>query len=137
MMKLISHLLEWYAAMRNKPTSVLYVDDEETLRGLVQDQLSLEGFTVETADDGDTAVDMVGKKTYDVVLLDVRMPRMSGIEVLKHMRQHKIYSRVIMLTGVDDLGVAVEAVKNGANDYLTKPYELMNLVKCIKRITAT
>ena len=123
--------------MRNKSTSVLYVDDEEALRGLVQDQLMIEGFSVDTADDGDTAVEMVGKKTYDVVLLDVRMPRMSGIEVLKHLKQKKIFSRVIMLTGVDDLGIAIEAVKNGANDYLTKPYELMNLVKCIKRVTAT
>ncbi len=123
--------------MGHKETSVLYVDDEETLRGLVQDQLSLEGFSVETADDGDTAVAMVSKKTYDVILLDVRMPRMSGIEVLKHLKKSKIYSRVIMLTGVDDLGVALEAVKNGANDYLTKPYELANLVKCIKRVTAS
>lgn len=122
--------------MGHKETSVLYVDDEDTLRGLVQDQLSLEGFSVETADDGDTAVAMVSKKTYDVILLDVRMPRMSGIEVLKHLKKNKIYSRVIMLTGVDDLGVALEAVKNGANDYLTKPYELANLVKCIKRVTA-
>lgn len=123
--------------MGHKATSVLYVDDEETLRSLVQDQLTLEGFSVETADDGDTAVSMVSKKTYDVILLDVRMPRMSGMEVLKHLKQKKVYSRVIMLTGVDDLGVALEAVKNGANDYLTKPYDLTNLVKCIQRVTAT
>lgn len=113
---------------------ILYVDDEETLRSLVKDQLQLEGFTVETADDGDTAVAMLPKNNFDVILLDVRMPRMSGIEVLKHIRNNKITSRVIMLTGVDDLGVALEAVKNGANDYLTKPYDLTNLVRCIKRV---
>lgn len=122
--------------MSNQKTTILYVDDEETLRQLVQDQLSLEGFVVETADDGDTAVAMLTKKEYEVVLLDVRMPRMSGIEVLKYMKKKKIYSRIIMLTGVDDLTVAMESVKNGANDYLTKPYELASLVKCIRRVTA-
>ena len=123
--------------MANKKTTVLYVDDEDTLRQVVQEQLGIEGFSVDTADDGDTAVTKLSEKEYDVVLLDVRMPRMSGIEVLKHIKAKRIYTRVVMLTGVDDLTVALEAVKNGANDYLTKPYELANLVRCIRRVTAT
>src|SRR5215831_5969954 len=104
-------------------TSVLFVDDEDALRTLVQHNLSGEGFFVETADDGDTAVAMMAKKKYDVILLDIRMPRMSGIDVLKHIKEKKINSRVIVLTGVDDLTIAVEAVKNGANDYITKPFD--------------
>ena len=116
--------------------SVLYVDDEESLRVLVPNQLNMEGFSVETADDGDTAVGMLARKPYDVILLDVRMPRMNGIEVLKHVKNQKINSRVVMLTGVDDLAVALEAVKNGANDYVTKPYDLATLVGCIKRVVA-
>jgi DNA-binding response OmpR family regulator len=122
--------------MERKKLSILYVDDEDQLRTLVQDQLALEGFDVETADDGDTALEMLHKQSYGLILLDVRMPRMSGIEVLKQLKEKKIPSRVIMLTGVDDLAVALEAVKNGANDYLTKPYDLVNLVRCIKRVTA-
>ncbi len=118
------------------PISILYVDDEETLRMLVPNQLNMEGFTVDTADDGDTAVEMMTKKFYDVLLLDIRMPRMNGIEVLKHVKEKKITSRVIMLTGVDDLTVALEAVKNGANDYITKPYDLKTLVLCINRVMA-
>ena len=114
--------------------SILYVDDEETLRMLVSHQLEPEGFAVDSADDGDTAVEMTSKKNYAVILLDVRMPRMNGIEVLKYLREHKSPSRIIMLTGVDDLAVALEAVKNGANDYITKPYDLSNLVKCIRRV---
>ena len=116
--------------------SILFVDDEESLRILVPNQLNMEGFAVDTADDGDTAVQMLAKKTYDVVLLDIRMPRMNGIEVLKHLRDKKITSRVVMLTGVDDLTVALEAIKNGANDYVTKPYDLTTLIACISRVAA-
>ncbi|HEY6191147.1 MAG TPA: response regulator [Bacteroidota bacterium] len=117
-----------------KETRVLYVDDEDALRELVKNQLEGEGFKVETADDGDTGIDMLGKHTFDVVLLDMRMPRVNGIEVLKHIRGKKITSRVIVLTAVDDLSVAIEAVKNGANDYMTKPYDLTSLVSSIRRV---
>ena len=117
-------------------TSVLFVDDEPTLRELVPSQLQEVGFTVESADDGDTAIDMIGKKHYDVMLLDIRMPRMNGIEVLKHLRTNKINMRVVVLTSYDDLTVALECVKNGANDYVTKPYELDTLVHCLQKVVA-
>ncbi len=66
-----------------KPMNLLFVDDEEQLRLLVKDQLTLEGYKVETADDGDVAIDLLRKNPrFDVILLDVRMPRVSGIEVL-------------------------------------------------------
>jgi DNA-binding response OmpR family regulator len=119
--------------MANK-TRLLYVDDEDALRELVKSQLEGEGFQVETADDGDTGIAMLGKHPFDVILLDMRMPRVNGIEVLKHIRAKKIPSRVIVLTAVDDLSVAIEAVKNGANDYITKPYDLTALVTAIQRV---
>ena len=117
-----------------KSYSILYVDDEDQLRFLVKNQLCHEGFNVDTADDGDTALDMMKQKSYDVVLLDIRMPRLNGLEVLKEMKKQKSSARAIMLTGVDDLAVALEAVKSGAIDYLTKPYELDNLMKSILRV---
>ena len=116
--------------------SILYVDDEPALRMLVQDQLTSEKHTVDTADDGDTAIETLKKKSYDVILLDMRMPRVGGIEVLKYLRERKSKSRVIVLTAVDDLSVAIEAVKNGANDYLTKPYDLNTLMAAIRRVMA-
>lgn len=119
-----------------KQVTILYVDDEEVLRILVSDQLANRGFNVETADDGDTALEILEKKQFDMILLDIRMPRMNGIEVLKMIRKRKIASRVIVLTAVSDLAVAIEAVKNGANDYLTKPYELNTLVDSINRVLA-
>lgn len=117
-------------------TRVLYVDDEDSLRVLVHDQLVGEGFSVATADDGDTAIEDLKKNPYEVILLDIRMPRVSGIEVLKFIKASKITSRIIVLTAVDDLAVAIEAVKNGANDYLTKPYDLNGLLMSIRRVMA-
>ena len=115
---------------------LLYVDDEDSLRILVKNQLVSEGFEVDTADDGDTAVEILQKKQYDIILLDIRMPRMNGIDVLKYLKQNKIRPRVIMLTAVDDLSIAIESLKNGANDYITKPYDLDNLLNCIQRVLA-
>jgi DNA-binding response OmpR family regulator len=113
---------------------LLYVEDEDSLRTLVKSQLESEGFEVDTADDGDTGIEMIGKGSYEVILLDMRMPRVSGIDVLKHLRTKKSSSRVIVLTAVDDLSVAIEAVKNGANDYITKPYDLGSLLASIRRV---
>lgn len=120
----------------DKEIKVLYVDDEDQLLLLVKNQLTVEGFTVETVNSGEAAFEILSKKTFDVVLLDIRMPRISGIDVLKHIQQKSIKCRVIMLTAVDDLSVALEAVKGGAIDYLTKPYEFETLVKAILRAAA-
>jgi DNA-binding response OmpR family regulator len=120
----------------SKHIRLLYVDDEANLRILVKDQLVAEGFSVETADDGDTGVEMLKQQKFDIVLLDIRMPRMGGIDVLKYIKEHKIQCRIIMLTAVDDLSVALESVKNGANDYLTKPYDLETLLASIRRVIA-
>ncbi len=116
--------------------SVLYVDDEDALRTLVKDELEGAGYRVETADDGDTGLEALERQSFDVILLDIRMPRLSGIEVLKVLKKQKIKSRIIVLTAVDDLAVAIEAVKNGANDYLTKPYDLNGLTNSITRVMA-
>jgi DNA-binding response OmpR family regulator len=118
------------------PVTILYVDDEDALRTLVKNQLISEGYEVETADDGDTAISLLKSRQFAVVLLDVRMPRVNGMEVLKFIRTQNIASRVIMLTAVDDLSVAIESVKLGANDYLTKPYDLNILLSAIERVVA-
>jgi DNA-binding response OmpR family regulator len=115
---------------------LLYVDDEETLRILVKSQLTLEGYDVETADDGDIALEMLEKNSYDLILLDIRMPRVDGFEVLKILKDRNNRIRVIMLTAVTDLSSAIEAVKLGANDYITKPFSIEELLSCINRALA-
>ena len=117
-------------------TKLLYVDDEESLRILVKSQLTMEGFAVETADDGDTALEMVQNSKYDLILLDIRMPRMDGIEVLKQLKKMNIKARIVMLTAVTELSSAIGAVKLGANDYITKPYNIEDLLGCINRVLA-
>ena len=118
-----------------KPLRVLYVDDEEPLRVLVKNQLIVEGYSVDTTDDGDTALEKLKTGQFDVMILDIRMPRMNGIEVLKKVKGLGHQPRIIMLTGVDEISIAIEAVKNGANDYLTKPFDITHLLACIERIT--
>jgi two-component system nitrogen regulation response regulator NtrX len=115
---------------------LLYVDDDPNARFIVRDQLELEGYTVETAEDGDTGIEMMSKGIYDLVLLDVRMPGKSGLEVLTIMRERDIRTRAIMLTGIEEVSIAINAMKLGASDYITKPYEIDALLSCIKRALA-
>lgn len=122
--------------MMQNTINILYVDDEDHLRALVKEQLIAEGFAVETADDGDTALTKIDNRSYDLILLDIRMPRLNGIEVLKYIKNKKITTRVIMLTAVDDLAVALEAVKMGAIDYMTKPYDYNELINVITRVVS-
>ena len=113
---------------------VLYAEDEDSARFIVGEQLKQEGFEVTAAEDGEVAINLLEKESYDLILLDIRMPRKDGLEVLKYIRAKGIRSRVIMLTGVDEMSIAISAVKLGANDYLTKPYSLENLLLSIQKV---
>ena len=112
---------------------LLYADDEPALRELVQNHLSLEGFDVETVADGEETIRILGKKKFDLVILDVHMPKMDGLEVLKYMKAHGMKSRMIILTGDGDPHIVSECAKYGALDYLTKPYNYHELIEAIDR----
>jgi CheY-like chemotaxis protein len=118
------------------PTKLLYVDDEPDLRDLVENQLLLEGYEVTTASDGMNALEILRKTSFDVVLLDVRMPRMNGIEVLQEMHNLNLHPHTIMLTGDNDLSVLARCARFGVNDYLTKPYNFHELVSSIDKAMA-
>ena len=122
--------------MTNMETRILYVEDDESACEIVRDLLAREGFTVRTARDGEAAMEILEKETFHVVLLDIRMPGKDGLQVLTEMRERKITPRVIMLTGVADVNTAIDAVKRGANDYITKPYGAETLLSCIRRVLA-
>ena len=100
---------------------ILVVDDELEIREVLSDLLTQEGFETLEAEDGITAVELVRKHSAAVVVLDLNLPGLSGMEVLRQTSEVPRRAPVIMLTGVDDLRTAVEAMQLGAYDYLTKP----------------
>lgn len=112
---------------------VLVVDDEEPFRRLLKKELTRKGFAVEVAGDGENALHLVARDSFDVVLLDIVMPGVDGITVMKRMMQDPSSPAIIVLTGRATVETAVEAMKNGAYDYLTKPYKLDELMIIMNR----
>ncbi len=117
-----------------KKSSILVVDDEDALRTVLSGELASEGYEVQTASDGDEAVTELGKANFDLVLLDIKMPRMNGFEVLKHIKEKHTRTKVVMLTGFADLKNAIESKKLGADDFVSKPYDLVDLLTTIERV---
>ncbi len=112
---------------------ILIVDDEKNLRQVLAVELAAEGDDVDAAEDGLTALEFLEKTEYDVVLLDLNMPRMGGIDVLKKMRALDMPAEVIILTANTTISAAVEAMKLGAYDYLTKPFRMEELSPVIEK----
>jgi len=100
---------------------VLVVDDEEVVRLGYRRVLSADGFRVMAAGDGREALDLMGGDRFDVVLMDMRMPGMDGIELLRAIKDQWPESEVVVVTGYPSIETAKEAVKLGAYDYLAKP----------------
>lgn len=117
-----------------KKSSILVVDDEDALRTVLSGELASEGYEVRTAADGDEAVNEMGKANFDLVLLDIKMPRMNGFEVLKFIKEKHAKTKVVMLTGFADLKNAIESKKLGADDFVSKPYDLVDLLTTIERV---
>ena len=113
---------------------ILVVDDEESLRLSLKFKLKSAGFDVDTAIDGEEALDKLKGKPVDVVLLDINMPRMSGIEALTIIRQTYPKTEAIMLTGFADFSTAIECLKIGAKDYLVKPVDTTELVTRLRSL---
>jgi len=107
---------------------LLVVDDEKNLRLVVQKELSRQDHTVDTAEDGEDAWLKLESEDFDVLLCDINMPRLDGIELLRRLREKgQNPPEVIMLTGQGTVETAIEAMKLGAYDYMTKPYRIAEL----------
>jgi two-component system, NtrC family, response regulator AtoC len=118
----------------SKKHRILVVDDEESITYLVKTELEdLPEFEVDTVLSGSDAINLIQAKVYDVVLLDVKMPRISGVEVLKHIKEHAPATQVIMLTNIVDVKTAIETTKLGAYDFVSKPYETVELIATVRR----
>ena len=115
---------------------ILSVDDDHSVQDLVSMHLLLQGFEVKTAVDGEEAISILANEPFDLVLLDIEMPKVDGLEVLRYIKTHHIDVRIIMLTGADNLPALNECAKLGAFDYLPKPYNFHELMDSIDRLLA-
>ncbi len=103
---------------------ILVVDDEESIREFLEIMLKKEGYEVTTAEDGMKAKDVLSKKTFDMVISDMQMPNMTGIELLKHVKESYPDLVFMMITAFGTTETAVDAMKMGAYDYVTKPFKI-------------
>ena len=111
--------------------SVLVVDDETAIARMLKDALGVfqhdHAYTVETAADGIDALAALKRQRYDLILLDMYMPRMSGLQLLEEMRRLNVQTPVLMLTGNDDARTAADALSSGIFAYIPKPFDLQHL----------
>src|SRR5580700_9170315 len=115
---------------------ILVVDDEADIRESLETLLCLEGYTVELAQNGAEGLRRAESANYDIVLLDLMMPDRSGMEVLREIRDRDTETPVFMITAYGSVEVAVNALKNGANDYFSKPWDNEKLLLEIDRMIA-
>ena len=113
---------------------VLLVEDERRLAGVVKDGLVAEGFVVDIVSDGISGLWAATENTYDAVVLDIMLPGLNGYDVLKQMRQRKIWTPVLMLTAKDGDYDQTDAFDLGADDYLTKPFSFMILMARLRAL---
>ena len=114
---------------------VLIVEDEVRLASSLQDLLELNGYTADISHDGESGLDNALTGIYDVILLDVMLPKMDGFTVLRHLRGEGSATPVLMLTARDQVSDKVTGLDCGADYYLTKPFEPQELLACIRALT--
>jgi len=113
---------------------ILAIDDERNIRRLIRNEFSFEGFEVVTAGSGEEGLRVFEADRFDAVLLDIKLPKMGGIQTLRSIKAAAPDAEVIMITGYGDVHSAVDAMKLGARDYITKPFKLDELLALVRQI---
>ena len=113
-------------------SNILIIDDEKAIRKTLSEILSYEGYKIDEAGDGEEGLKKVREKEYDVVLCDIKMPKIDGIEFLEKAKEANPDIPIIMISGHGTIETAVEAVKKGAYDYISKPPDLNRLLITIR-----
>jgi len=119
--------------METKNKHVLIVDDEISICEVIGQYLKKNGYDVSLASSGEDAVELLAKNSIDLIITDIKMPGMSGVDLLKHVKQEHQTLPVLMTTGFPTLDTAIEALKLGAYDYMTKPFHLEEIGEKVKR----
>jgi len=124
--------------MAENPAKILVIEDEAQVRDSYLDMFSFFGYEVEAVSNGRQGLSLINKKDYDIVVTDLNMPEIDGIEVLQYVKKKKPFIEVIVITGFATLENAIKAMKVGAFDYVTKPVDIDHvrivLAKCIQQI---
>ena len=120
--------------MGHRVQTILVVDDEKNMRTLLRALFSDEGYRVEEAADGIEAVEKVTERFFDLILLDMKMPRMDGVDTLRELKKISQGITVLMMTAYATVQTAVESMKLGAYDYITKPFDMEELKSTVKNI---
>jgi DNA-binding NtrC family response regulator len=105
-------------------SKILIVDDEAAIRSALKEVLEYEGFAISEAPDGETALKMVLKESFDLIFCDIKMPKLDGLDFLSELKKEDIQVPVVMITGHGTIDTAVEAIKRGAYDFIQKPLDL-------------
>ncbi len=117
--------------------AILVVDDDEVMRQTLSDVLKKKGYAISTAETGRQTISFIKKQLFDLILLDIRLPDMDGLDVLKDIKEVESDLMVIVMTAYSDVQTAVTAMKSGAYDYIDKPFELEELKILIKKALET
>jgi YesN/AraC family two-component response regulator len=120
--------------MTDKKIDILVVDDEEMMRELLEDVLVMEGYAVDTAEDGQTALSKVKDAPPLLVISDIKMPRMNGFELLKSIKERFPEMRMIMMTGYSDDFTVKDALRLNADEYIIKPFNTQDITAVVKSV---
>src|SRR6266511_2994651 len=112
---------------------VLVVDDEKFIREILAEFLGMEGYLVRTAEDGSSALAELGRSHYDLVISDLKMPKMGGMELLEAMSKVAPNALTVIMTGIGTGETAIDAMKRGAYDYILKPFKVEEVVHIVQR----
>ena len=116
------------------PNRILIVDDDPTVRQFVDLILTQHGYNISSAATPDTAMQILGRESFGLVLLDIRMPGMSGLDILRLMRARQNRPKILMMTAQRDPGTIMQAIEQGADGYLIKPFKPLDLLKRVDAI---
>ncbi len=112
---------------------ILVVDDERVIREILAEFLTLEGFSVHTVEDGEKALTELRLRPYDLLITDLKMPRLSGLQLLEKVEQERLGVLTVLMTGFGTVETAIEAMKKGAYDYLLKPFKVEEVIHVVER----
>src|SRR6266567_1713142 len=112
---------------------ILVVDDERVIREILAEFLTLEGFSVNTVEDGERALTELRLNPYDLLITDLKMPRLSGLQLLEKIQAERLGVLTVLMTGFGTVETAIEAMKKGAYDYLLKPFKVEEVIHVVRR----